>query len=179
MNDDLQKRIQERFDELPESVQQAVTDASVEQKLRALARKYKLHLDQWVLLENEIMLTLLGLEQPEEMAANIAKTVGVDTELSQKIVNDIAVQVFHPIRQQLQGSLNREGERRETVEVPAIGSTGAEKRQQAIDVLLKQEKPVVSKGEKAEPIDTESYKPGQNSTERKDVQEDPYRESID
>jgi len=59
--------MEERFAELPTSVQKAVTDASVEQKLRKLAKKYKLHLDQWILLENEIMLTLLGFEEPKDI----------------------------------------------------------------------------------------------------------------
>jgi Glu-tRNA(Gln) amidotransferase subunit E-like FAD-binding protein len=153
--------IRERFAELPQAVQQAVVDASVEQKLRALASKYKLHLDQWVLLENEIMLTLLGLEEPENMVANVAKEVHIDTERAQKIVNDIALEVFKPIREQMQGELNSEAMRRK--KVPAGGTTA--------DTGV----PVA----KAAPSDTTSYKPGESSTERRDVQEDPYRESID
>ena len=158
----------------------AVKGAEVEKKLRALSSKYKLHLDQWVLLENEIMLTLLGLEEAENMAANIAKEGGVDTELAQQIVNDIAVQVFRPIRQQLQGTVGKKGDRRETVAVPVMGSNNDEKRQEAIDVLLKKKVPEEeTSAEKNAPTDSAAYKPGQSSAERQDVQEDPYRESIE
>jgi len=153
--------IQDRFSELPEAVQNAVTDASVEEKLRALAEKYKLHLDQWVLLENEIMLTLLGLEDPEDMAKNVAKEVNIAEELAQEIVNDIAVQVFKPIREQMQGSLDSEATNRE---VRPVGQSTETK--------------VASTTEKAAPSDTTAYKPGESSLERRDVQEDPYRESI-
>lgn len=178
--DNQQKIIQDRFAELPESVQLAVTDASVEKKLRALSEKYKLHLDQWVLLENEIMLTLLGLEEPQDMAENVAREVEVDKELAQQIVNDIAVQIFQPIREQLQGTLQKTGDRRETVEVPTIGTDQAQKRQEAIDTLLKKEKlPREDAEEKTAPTDSTAYKPGQSSAERHDVQEDPYRESIE
>jgi len=153
--------IQERFAELPATVQQAVTDASVEQKLRALSAKYKLHLDQWVLLENEILLTLLGLEDPEDMAKNVAKEVGIKEELAQQLVNDIALEVFKPIREHMQGALDSEASKRGTVGVgagSAPASTGAKK---------------------VAPSDTSAYKPGESSTNRRDVQEDPYRESIE
>jgi len=148
--------IEERFAELPEAVQQAVTDASVEEKLRELSSKYKLHLDQWVLLENEIMLTLLGLENPKDMAKNVAKEVNIDEELAQKLVNDIAVQVFKPIREQMQGHLDSESIQRKSVAV------GRNKEVQ-----------------KVSPSDTSAYKAGESSVERTDTQEDPYRESIE
>ncbi|MAZ67269.1 hypothetical protein CL652_00670 [bacterium] len=154
------KVIEERFAELPESVQQAVTDASVEKKLRALAAKYKLHLDQWVLLENEIMLTLLGLEEPENMAANVAKEVQIKNDVAQKLVNDIALEIFKPIREHMQEALDSDAIRRKNVLVGAgATNTGSTIR-------------------KAAPSDTSAYKPGENSSQRRDVQEDPYRESI-
>ncbi len=156
---DFNKIFEERFAELPEAIQKAVTDASVEKKLRALSAKHKLHLDQWVLLENEIMLTLLGLEDPKEMAKNISKEVGIEKDLAQKLVNDIAIEIFKPIREQMQGTLDSQSIKRETIKtgVAAKGST------------------VVKK---VTPSDTSAYKVGENSVDRNDVQEDPYRESI-
>lgn len=155
-----EKLIQERFAELPEAVQRAVTDASVEEKLRKLSSKYKLHLDQWVLLENEIMLTLLGLESPSDMAKNVAKEVQIESDVAQKIVNDIALQIFKPIREQMQGVLDRKVLERKVVDVPTQKDTSP------------------PTPEKTTPSDTSAYKSGESSSERRDVQEDPYRESI-
>ena len=152
--------VQQRIDELPESVQQAIADAEVEKKLRALSAKYKLHLDQWVLLEDEIMMTLLDLQEAEDMTRNIAKKVGVERELAQQIVNDIAIQVFQPIHKQLRGELDRDALARGTVDV---GQSPAGTTQP----------------EKEGPSDNSAYIPGQNSLERRDVQDDPYRESIE
>ncbi len=152
--------IEEKFAELPEAIQNAITDASVEKKLRSMAEKYKLHLDKWVVLENEIMLTLLGLEEPRDMAKNIAKEVNIEKGEAQKLVNDIAVEIFKPIREQMQGTLDSEAIKRETVPVGQ-----KEKEHTAV--------------KKVTPSDTSAYKVGESSTERSDVQEDPYRESIE
>lgn len=155
MDNDIEKKIQERFAALPESVKEAIDDASVEQKLRALASTYKLHLDQWVLLENEIMLTLLGIEDPEDMARNISKEVGIDDSTAKKLVADIALQIFKPIREQMQITLDSKAIQRTT-------------------------RPVLSSMEdKKTPSDTTAYKSGEKSSERREVQEDPYRESIE
>jgi len=158
MANDIETLVEKRFAELPEAVQDAIQNADVEQKLRALSAKYKLHLDQWVLLENEIMLTLLGLEDPQNMANNVAKQVGIKQDLAQKIVNDIAIEVFRPIRKEMQNALSSKGRDSDNI-VMKDASTTTEK--------------------KVTPSDTSAYKPGVSSLERKDVQEDPYRESID
>ena len=161
---EIEAAIQERFASLPEAVRNAVADESVEKKLRALASKYKLHLDQWVVLENEIMMTLIGLEEPENMAKNVAKEVGTDEETAQKIVNDIAREIFTPIREKLQGSLTREPLTRESKKVSHTPETPKETEP--------------GKKEKTRPSDSTEYRSGQTSTERLDVQDDPYRESI-
>lgn len=152
----LDEIIDERFTELPQAVQDALTDVGVEQKLRVLSSSYKLHLDQWVLLENEIMLTLLGIEDPKNMAKNISKEVGIDDATAQKLVADIAVQIFKPIREQMQVTLDNE-----SIQRTATAST------------------VNLKKAKSAPSDTTAYKSGEKSSERREVQEDPYRESIE
>lgn len=158
--------VEQRISELPESVQQAIEDAEVEKKLRGLSAKYKLHLDQWVLLEHEIMLTLLDLQDPEDMVENVAKKVNIKKDLALQIVNDISIQVFRPIHEQLRGELDREALQRGVVDTSKKGSEQESDSEQAVQE------------QKDAPSDTTAYKRGQNSMERRDVQEDPYRESI-
>ena len=136
--------IEEKINALPQKVHDAIESIGVEEKLRALSEKHKLHLDQWVLLENEIMLTLLGLEEPENMVRNIAKEVGIEEDLAQNLVNDIAVEIFKPIR----------------------------------ELMKEEEEEPEDEPDKTYPSDTTAYKQGESSTERKEIQEDPYRESI-
>jgi hypothetical protein len=157
-----------------------VTSAEVEKKLRALAQKHKLHLDQWVLLENEIMLTLLGLEEPENMASNIAKQVRVDADTAQAIVNDIATLVFAPIRQSLQQGAPGEGTR------PTVKSTV---QSDSDGLVMPGQAPAAQEPtETAEAANTKSrptdlsgpaYQTGSSSLARKNVVGDPYREPVE
>ncbi|MBI2030893.1 hypothetical protein HYT05_04695 [Candidatus Kaiserbacteria bacterium] len=95
----------ERFKRLPPSVQSAITSADVEAHLRELAKTQQLHLDQWDLLENEVMLTLLGLAKTSELKQNIMKEVGVSDEVATVLARDIAEYVFKPIRDELERQL--------------------------------------------------------------------------
>lgn len=168
-NNPIQQQLAERFSALPPSVQKAITDTSIEKKLRALAQKHKLHLDQWVLLENEIMLTLLGVEDPDNMVANVAREVHVSTDIAQAIVNDIATLVFTPIRESLQqgipgDALERKTEK-STVESDSHG------------LVMPNTAPSAKEG----PSDVigPAYQAGASSLERKMVQGDPYREPLE
>ena len=68
---DLEKLIDERLDALPPVVHEAINTIDIESHLRQLAEYHKLHLDQWVLLEVEIMLTLLDINKASDMTKSI------------------------------------------------------------------------------------------------------------
>ncbi len=153
--------LEERFAALPVALQRAIEDADISKHMRALAEKHKLHLDQWVLLENEILLVLLGIAEPEEMTSNIARELSIDKKLAQTIVNDIVDEVFEPIREQMQRELTQSGRdaHAEHEEAAAVEQTTTEQKQR--------------------PTDSLAYRSGESSLERRDVQDDPYRESIE
>jgi hypothetical protein len=107
-NSEFGKLIQERFAKLPKVVQNAITSADVSAHMRELADKHKLHLDQWGSLENEVQLTLLGVEPAENLAKNIASQVGVDAVTAGMLAEDIFKTVFEPIREQLERELQQQ-----------------------------------------------------------------------
>ncbi len=149
-----EKIIQEKFAELPESVQTVIMESDMEHSLQALSKKYQLHLDQWIPLENEIMLTLLDIHNPKDMAQNIAKEIHIDLPLAKKLVADIAREVFAPIHKALQK--NTEERKPSQPNNQASGTTT-----------------------KKSPIDTTVYKAGESSSSRREVNEDPYREPVE
>ena len=100
-NTTLQQQLDEQFKQLPQIVQNAITSADIEKHLRALADTQRLHLDQWQKLENEVMLTLLGIQQIESLQRNIQSEVGVTSEVAQELAESINKIVFEPIRQEL------------------------------------------------------------------------------
>src|SRR3989344_1469422 len=102
---ELDTKLQARFALLPKVVQDAITSADVEKRLRVLADTHKLHLDQWETLENEVMLALLGFSPTEELVENIKTEVGVPENVAQELAGDISKVIFEPIRQELEREL--------------------------------------------------------------------------
>jgi len=102
---DIQKLIRERFAQLPKVVQTAITSADIEKQLRELANTHKLHLDQWQTLENEVVMTLIGINPVEELSVNLQKQLAVSNEIAKSLTADISKIVFEPIREQLEREL--------------------------------------------------------------------------
>ncbi len=146
-NNNLESLVNQRVNELPESVIDAIESIGLEKRLQNISKSHDLHLDKWGILESEIMLTILGITDPDNLVEEISEKLNIELLLSQTIVNEIAEQVFVPIREEMQLS-------------------GDSKREMV---------PV----QKASPSDTTAYKVGEVSTIRKEVNEDPYRESIE
>jgi hypothetical protein len=188
MNDsELTGKLAERFKSLPKPVQDAINSASVEGHLRSLATTHKLHLDQWQLLENQVMLTLLGFQDPKELKQNIQNEIVVTDEVATAIAADISKVVFEPIRQELERELDHPAAQMQTqtgveqVTAQALaGEATPASAATAIPItppapLSPVPAPPDTKAIRA-PI-SEVYKPGETSTARKDVVNDPYRES--
>lgn len=101
--------LQKHFARLPKVIQDAITGAEVTQHLRDLSQEHKLHLDQWQILENVVVTTLMGLEEAENLKENILEKVDVDEETANTLARDIALNVFEPIRKELERGLERPG----------------------------------------------------------------------
>lgn len=197
---ELNQQLVERFKELPKVIQGAITSASVQQRLRQLSTKNHLHLDQWGALENEVMLTLLGFQDAENLATNIQKHVGLPPEIATPLTEDIMKAVFEPIRQELERELDHpEAQAVQATEIETASSqaiaqesgtnaqTPTESAQNiapaAVPVapvvppqpLAPVPKPPESKAERAPIATTYTSAP---SHERKTIEGDPYREQI-
>ncbi|TSC86994.1 MAG: hypothetical protein G01um10148_99 [Parcubacteria group bacterium Gr01-1014_8] len=179
MADDIKKVLEERFNSLPDAVQKAILSGHIQEKFQELARKHQLHVDAWQQVENKIMLTVLGVIQPEELVDKIVNETNVGAEKAATIVSDIALSVFKPIREELERELGHPQAREEVI-------SDIEKVRQ--EVLSQAPAPQVAAPVPAtppNPLPTEkvarapasgAYKPGETSVERADVHDDPYRE---
>lgn len=184
MDDDKEyaELIKERFSTLPKVVQRAIISADIEKHLRELASTYKLHLDQWGTLENEVQLTLLGVQASEDLESNIKKELGVSDEVAKSLTENISKIVFEPIRAELEREL-------EHPDAKAAAVSGVEAAR--TQILGGEDKPaapaapaVLPATPPSEPLAgkivrapvSESYKAGETSIARKSVHDDPYRE---
>ena len=184
MNEDkeLDDILKERLQELPKAVRDSITSVEVEKKLQELAEHHKLHLDKWDALENEVMLTLIGLEPIAKLAENIKNELDVSQETANALTEDISTAIFVPIREELQRELPPE----ETAGVDADVVSDTHDTPYTIpDTISSPPPPIPStpppppKTERAvrAPI-SESYMSQTPSHERKAIDGDPYRESI-
>ncbi|OGG52420.1 hypothetical protein A2851_05240 [Candidatus Kaiserbacteria bacterium RIFCSPHIGHO2_01_FULL_53_29] len=197
--DELNAKLKERFKELPKVLQDAITSTDIQKQLRELADTNKLHLDQWQLLENEVLLTLMGFQPPEELADNIKADLDVTQEMAQDLASNVSRIVFQPVREQLERELEHPDARAadttgvEDVRSQVLGeqpvasslepeaSTNAESatsyKLQATSFVAPATPPSTSPTGKIEraPVSA-AYKAGEASTVRKSVEDDPYRE---
>lgn len=173
---EIKKIITERFAQLPLVVQDAITSSNVQKQLRELSDTNKLHLDQWETLENQVMMTLLGVIPIDELQANIQSNVGVPEETARALTENISKIVFEPIRQELERQLEHPEAKAEVVSGVEAAATQALAQEKAPQVAPATP-PAEATGEKVvrAPV-SEAYKAGELSTERKSVHDDPYRE---
>lgn len=166
-------QLAERFKQLPKAVQDAITSADVEDKLRSLSEKHKLHLDQWGKLENEVMLTLFGFQPAEDLEKNLEKEVGIAAEASNALTLDIGEVIFRPIRE----ALERETESPSPGDAPPAASP-------ALTTPLPPAPPPVTPPPVPAAVKVEraptspSYAQQTKSHERPAIEDDPYREPI-
>lgn len=176
--DELKQSLATRFKELPKVVQDSITSADVEKHLRELADTNKLHLDQWELLENDVMLTLLGVHKPEELADNLKKDLGVTEDVARALAGEVSRIVFEPIRTELERSL--EGP---AAVVENAGGIGEAMRDHAAapaaaPVAAATPPPAPPEGKVVRAPISESYAAQEPSHARKIVEGDPYREQV-
>lgn len=176
------QQLKERFGQLPKVVQDAITSADVEKRMRELADTQKLHLDQWESLENEVMLALLGFQPVEDLEKNIKSEVNVTDDVAKALAADISKIVFEPIRGELERQLSHPEAKTENL----TGVEAARKSALATEGAAAAPATSVAPATPPAPANTdkavrapvaESYKPGQPSTDRQQVHDDPYREA--
>ncbi len=120
--DEQKQQLSDAFSSLPKALQESISSSDVQAKLRDLAEVHKLHLDKWSLLENEIMMVLLGLTEPNDLAKNISKETGLPLEQSQEITDSVTKIIFTPIQEKLRETLGESRSALETIDSsnPAI-----------------------------------------------------------
>lgn len=67
---------------------------------KSLMTKYGLRIDQGGVLEREIMLLLMGIDNPDEFMQSLAEEAKLDQKIITSIVQDINTQIFVPLREE-------------------------------------------------------------------------------
>ncbi len=163
--------LKDAFLRLPKVLQNAIINADVQANLRKLAKVHKLHLDKWTILENEIMMALLGITDVNDLPYAISEQVGIPLEQALQITNSVAEIIFDPIQNELKNSVGESRNILEQVDESEQMQTNQDPSN------TKEKRPIdISKFIPA-PIDPAVYKP--KTPKKYADNNDPYHEPIE
>lgn len=171
--------IEEQFQKLPSSVRKAITSGDIKEKFQKLVQVHKLHLDQWETIENLILLTILGIHPPQELPEKIVAESGLDSESASKLVEDVALLIFKPIREELERELGApQAQEEEVSDMDKLRQEVLADKPAVVPAVTPATPPAPPPSEKiARAPASGAYVPGQTSVERANVVDDPYRET--
>ena len=99
--DSIQNQIEQRMAELPQDVRDVVLSSQLGERLREIGQKHGLHIDQIGVLEDEVMLVMLGFFEPEDFNNQIANQLHLSTLDATAIAQEINQVIFLPIRESM------------------------------------------------------------------------------
>ena len=100
--DDTQKQlIEDQMKRIPQEVREVISNSGWERIVFNIGREHKLHIDDIDTLSVETIITMIGLEHPNDFSENLQKRIDLDDETLYKIVDEINDRLFSKIRDAL------------------------------------------------------------------------------
>ena len=95
----LEESVKEVMQTLPPIIRTYLSQGKYTEVAKSLMTKYSLRIDQGGVLEREIMLLLMGIENPDEFTQSLATDASLNAQTISSIVQDINAQIFVPLRE--------------------------------------------------------------------------------
>lgn len=96
-----QEQLREKFNALPENIQESIISVDTAKIINDISNKYSLHVDQMGKLAEETGLVMLGATRPEEFLDGVKDGLNIPLETAGEIVKEVNEQIFFPIRESL------------------------------------------------------------------------------
>lgn len=93
--------IKEQFDQLPQVIKDTITSSNWQDKIRRIVKVNNLHIDQGAAIENLVLITMLGIETPENFVQRAQTYAGVDQDQALSISSEVEKEIFGDIRKKL------------------------------------------------------------------------------
>lgn len=104
----LEQSLKQILPTLPLPIQKFFEQRKLGETAHILMERYALHVDQGAILERELMLLLLGLENPEQFAEALYAELPISKQTVQDIIADVNAQIFVPLREEMRKGPNTE-----------------------------------------------------------------------
>lgn len=100
--------IDERFADFPAPIREAIAQSEWQAKLRQIASKYHLRIDQGTILEDETLAILDGSQSIEEYTVHLAGLLKLGEQDMRAMATDLERDIFAPIQKAIQQMLPRD-----------------------------------------------------------------------
>lgn len=98
---DIQNIIKEQFKTLPPIIRDTILNSNWQEKIRRVVKVNNLHIDQGAAIENLVLITMLGIETPEDFVKNAMEYAEVTEEQAYNISAEVEREIFGDIRKKL------------------------------------------------------------------------------
>ncbi len=147
MDNDLDKNLEEQFQNLPKELREAISSADLPNKLQQITKNNQILLDQAENVQKETLLVLLGLEPLENYTENLQKNAELTKNQAIAIAHDINELVFKNVRETLR-KINEDAEAAEA------GATAEKEKLPAASALQPSREEILAGIENPENIKT-------------------------
>jgi len=136
MEEDIQQQIINRLGELPVDVRAAIESADTSARVQAVGAKHGLHVDQIGLLEDAVMLVLLGFVNPGDFTRDIGEQLSLPAKDAATIAEEISEAVFVPVHESMQAFMEQKAAEAKNTAAPSApaAATAPEKHELPIPV---------------------------------------------
>ena len=110
MDTAFKKKIEERMEELPKALANAIRSSNWEKIVFDIGRKHDMHVDDIGELQNELILVLVGIVHPDEFRSIVINEIGVRSDDADDIIEEINREINEQIKNQLKLELAKEEE---------------------------------------------------------------------
>ena len=94
------KEIFELLEGLPLQIQEVIKNSNWTEKVSIIGKRHNLTLDQMAQLENLVILTMLGVVNPQKISAELTE-IGIKTDQINIIVSELDQEIFQKIKSSL------------------------------------------------------------------------------
>ena len=95
------EEIEERFNSLPQDVQQAINSIDTTRKVSKIGQDYRLHFDQIQSLAASIGYLMLGFLKPSEFVYDLSREAHLPESVATEIAKEVNEKILRPIKERL------------------------------------------------------------------------------
>jgi hypothetical protein len=125
MDKETKALIKEYYNKLPPALQQTIMSPDLEKKINRIAAAFNLDEDKQAILENEVIMVLLGLEMLKDFTSNLQRELETTYQMAAEIAGQVQFLVFAPLREVIEKKNleTEEEERSEETTLKTVANT--------------------------------------------------------